>query len=84
VTTREDFFVFIGPNLAARGDAPDNRRVADQERTAAPDPPRLGARGEDLVHYATAFGLLFLAGFALVVFVLLSRRRRKTRGEDDS
>ena len=68
----------IPGNLAAPPDPLDNRPVDEQNQPSAPPPdrPALGARGEDLTHIVTAFALVFVAGFALVVFVLMSRRRK--------
>ncbi len=66
---------FIGANVSPPRDGLDNRRVAAEQETAAAERPRPGARGEDLTHIVTAFALVFVAGFAVVAFVLLSRRK---------
>jgi hypothetical protein len=67
---------FIGANVSPPRDGLDNRPVAAEQESLPADPPRLGARGEDLTHIVAAFALVFVAGFAVVAFVLLSRRKR--------
>src|SRR5262245_3606359 len=59
-------FFAIGANVAAPRDAPDNRRVD----------PEHGAAQSFHVPLSIALGLLFLAGLAVVGFVLMSGRKR--------
>jgi hypothetical protein len=76
VTTAR-FFV-IGGNLAAGGDEPDNRRVVEVH--PAPEHPvhhQFGLRGEQFTTAVTALCVVFALGFAVVVAVLLSRRKKR-------
>jgi hypothetical protein len=59
-------FFAIGGNVAAPRDGPDNRRV-EQEH---------GVAREFVGPLSLALGLLFLAGIGVVVFVLMSGRRK--------
>jgi len=73
--TAARFFV-IGGNLAAGGDEPDNRRVVESQ--PAPERPsdrQFGLRGEQFTTAVTALCVVFALGFAVVVAVLLSRRK---------
>src|SRR5262245_1436176 len=60
-------FFAIAANVAARPGRPDNRRVE----------PQHGVAPEVVAPLSLALGLLFLAGIGVVVFVLLSGRRKK-------
>jgi hypothetical protein len=66
------FFV-IGANLAARGDVLDNRRVVEVHPT--PEGP-MGLHGESLQTAVIALGVVFAVGIAVIVVVLLSRRKK--------
>jgi hypothetical protein len=70
--TAARFFV-IGGNLAAAPDGPDNRVVVEVHPT--PDRPK-GLQGEELQTAVIALGVVFAVGIAVVVVVLLSRKKK--------